>query len=649
MKCCLTNLSATKPSSANIHITLGTAGHIDHGKTSIVRCLTGCWCDKLPEEQARGMTIDLGFAVWERPDGRRVGIVDVPGHERFIHNMVAGASGIDVVMLVVAADDGVMPQTIEHVQIVRMLGVKRGVIVMNKVDLADEDKRAYVEADIRDCVAGTFLENAPMVRFSAKTGEGLNELLTTLEKVVDETVERDDSGPFELHVERGFVLKGLGTIVSGIPRAGCVKLGDEVELLPDGTRHTVKGIQAYGAPAERGRAGECVALRLSNITTDVAQRGKVIAATGYFKPSRFLNVKFFYLPHHEKPLEPRTAIRFHVGTSDTPGHLVLSELARLTPGSETYAQIQLSRPVVAAPGDFFVLRLLSPVKTLGGGTVIDNSDSKLRRGRGKWLEGRIEKEKAVDDETLALMLALKSAGATPCHIDNWARQANVAKDAAKVKAQALVTEEEVIEFPGDRYITAEALETVSADLVKRLTDLHAAHPLYRGFEKKDILKGFSGTRMVIDRAFDHLVADHQIIHEQERIYLSDKEPVLSESQQRDSDQLAHLFIKAEFVTPRPDELPAITGLKQSVIDELLVNLRHRNLLVELADQILVHHVHLEKSKQVLVNHLEKHGRIRLAEYKDLLNTSRKFALPLLEYWDKTGLTKRVGDDRVLRT
>jgi selenocysteine-specific elongation factor len=467
--------------------------------------------------------------------------------------------------------------------------------------------------------------------------------------VVDETVERDDSGPFELHVERGFVLKGLGTIVSGIPRAGCVKLGDEVELLPDGTRHTVKGIQAYGAPAERGRAGECVALRLSNITTDVAQRGKVIAATGYFKPSRFLNVKFFYLPHHEKPLEPRTAIRFHVGTSDTPGHLVLSELARLTPGSETYAQIQLARPVVAAPGDFFVLRLLSPVKTLGGGTVIDNSDSKLRRGRGKWLEGRIEKEKAVDDETLALMLALKSAGATPCHIDNWARQANVAKDAAKAKAQALVKKEEVIEFPGDRYVTAEALETVEADLVKRLIDLHAAHPLYRGFEKKDILKGFSGTRMVIDRAFDYLFADSLITQEQERIYLSDKEPVLSESQQRAADQLAHLFIKAEFVTPRPDELPAITGLKQSMLDELLVHLRHRGLLVELADQILVHTIHLEKSKQILCNHLEKHGRIRLAEYKDLLNTSRKFAVPLLEYWDRAGLTKRVGDDRVLRT
>ncbi len=648
MKCCLTNLSVPRLPSANINITLGTAGHIDHGKTSIVRCLTGCWCDKLPEEQARGMTIDLGFAVWERPDGKRVGIVDVPGHERFIHNMVAGASGIDVVMLVVAADDGVMPQTIEHVQIVRMLGVKRGVIVMNKVDLVDDDKRAYVEAEIRDCVAGTFLESAPIIRFSAKTGEGLNELLTTLEKVVDETVERDDSGPFELHVERGFVLKGLGTIVSGIPRAGCVKIGDEVELLPDGTRHTVKGIQAYGAPAERGRAGECVALRLSGMTTEMAERGKVIASPDYFKPSRFLNVKFYYLPHHEKPLEPRTAIRFHVGTSDTPGHLVLSELARLTPGSETYAQIQLSRPVVAAPGDFFVLRLLSPVKTLGGGTVIDNSDTKLRRGRGNWLEGRIEKEKAVDDETLALMLALKTAGATPCHIDNWARQANVTKEAAKIKTILLVQEEEVIEFPGERYITVEAFNTVLADLVGRLTDLHTAHPLYCGFEKRDILKGFSGTRMVIDRAFDRLLAEKRVIQEQERLYLSEKEPRLSDTEQRASDQLAHLFMKAEFITPRPDELPVMTGLKQSMIDDLLIHLRHRNILVELAEQIIIHHIYLEKSKQILCNHLEKHGRIRLAEYKDLLNTSRKFAMPLLEYWDKAGLTKRVGDDRILR-
>ena len=644
-----TDFTCTTPPTGGISITLGTAGHIDHGKTSIVRCLTGCWCDRLPEEQSRGMTIDLGFAEWQRADGRRVGIVDVPGHERFIHNMVAGASGIDVVMLVVAADDGAMPQTIEHVQIVRMLGVRRGLIVMNKVDLADDDKRAFVEAEVRECVAGTFLEDAPIVRFSAKTGEGLPELLTTLEQVVDGTIERDDSGPFLLHVERAFVLKGLGTIVSGIPRSGRVKVGDEVELLPDATRHTVKGIQTYGAAAGFGRAGECVALRLSGITTDNAARGKVVAATGYFEPSRFLNVKFFYLPHHDRPLAPRTAIRFHIGTSDTPGHIVLPERERLLPGHETYAQIQLARPVVAAPGDFFVLRLLSPVKTLGGGTLIDHSDTKLRRGRGNWLEDRVEKEKAVDDDTHALLLALKTCGTVPCHIANWARHASVALDAAKAKAAQLTERGDAIAFPGDRYASAEALAAMTADLTARLNALHDAHPLYRGFEKKDILKTFSGARIMVDRIFENLLTEGTLQHEQERYFLTAREPALTTEERQTLERLARLYENAGFVTPRPDELPPLTRLPQAAINESLTHLCHCGILIELAEQILIHTRHLATAKRILEDHLHAHGRIRLAQYKDLLNTSRKFAVPLLEHWDKTGLTRREGDDRVLRT
>ena len=650
MKCASTTVSDTAASpTGGISITLGTAGHIDHGKTSIVQCLTGCWCDRLPEERARGMTIDLGFAVWQRADGRRVGIVDVPGHERFIHNMVAGASGIDVVMLVVAADDGVMPQTVEHVQIVRMLGVRRGLIVLNKVDLADEAKRARVEAEVRECVAGTFLEGAPVVRFSAKTGEGLPGLLTALEQVVDGTAERDDSGPFLLHVERAFVLKGLGTIVSGIPRSGRVKPGDEVELLPDATRHTVKGIQTYGAAADLGRAGECVALRLSGVTTDNAARGKTVAAPGYFQPSRFLNVRFFYLPHHDRPLAPRTAIRFHVGTSDTPGHLVLPARERLLPGSETYAQVQLARPVVAAPGDFFVLRLLSPVKTLGGGTLIDHSDAKLRRGRGHWIEDRAEKEKAVDDDALALLLALKACGAAPCHIDNWARQASVTLDAAKAKAPQLVARGDAVALPGDRYVTADALALMARDLTARLNALHDAHPLHRGFEKKDILKSFSGPRMMVDRIFADLLAEGTLQQEHERFFLAAREPRPSPGEQQTLERLAHIFAQAGFATPRPDELPAVTGLPQAAIDEALAHLRHCGVLAELAAQIFIHAKHLAASKRILEDHLNAHGRIRLAEYKDLLNTSRKFALPLLEHWDKSGLTRREGDDRVLRT
>lgn len=636
------------PGAASISLTLGTAGHIDHGKTSIVKCLTGCWCDRLPEEQARGMTIDLGFAVWQRPDGRRVGIVDVPGHERFIHNMVAGATGIDVVMLVVAADDGVMPQTIEHVQIVRMLGVRRGLVVINKSDLADEERLAYVEQEVRDCVQGTFLEGCPFVRFSAKTGAGLDALFDALERTVDGTVERDGSGPFLLHVERSFVLQGLGTILSGIPRSGRVRLGDEVELLPEGTRHTVKGIQVYGAPAEQGRAGECAALRLSGISREQIERGNVVATPGYFHPSRFLNVKFFYLPHHERPLEPRTAVRFHIGTSDTPGHLVLPERSRLAPGSETYAQIQLSRPIVAAPGDFFVLRQLSPVKTLGGGTLIDTSDSKLRRGRGNWVENRIEKEKAVDDETHALLLALNAAGAVPCHMDNWARQAGVAIEAARERAAQLVENADVISLPGDRYASAAALKSVSDDLLSRLSALHDAHPLFRGFEKKDVLRGMPGARLLVDRAFDDQLAEGRLVHEAERFFLREREPALSADQRQAAERITRLFDEAGYTTPRPDELPALTGLPQPLVDELLVHLQHAGTLTQLADQVLLHQRWLAQARDLLVQRLRQAGRVRSADYKELLKTSRKYAIPLLEYWDRIGLTRRVGDERVLR-
>lgn len=651
MKCSSAPTCSVAPGvreAANISLTLGTAGHIDHGKTSIVQCLTGCWCARLPEEMARGMTIDLGFAVWQRADGRRVGIVDVPGHERFIHNMVAGATGIDVVMLVVAADDGVMPQTIEHVQIVRMLGVRRGLIVINKSDLADEARLADVEREVSECVQGTFLEGCPMVRFSAKTGAGLDALFTALEQTVDGTVERDGSGPFLLHIERSFVLQGLGTIISGIPRSGRVRLGDEVELLPDGTRHTVKGVQVYGVAAEQGRAGECCALRLSGISRDQIERGKVVAAPGYFQPSRFLNVKFFYLPHHERPLEPRTAVRFHIGTSDTPGHLVLPERVRLLPGSETFAQVQLSRPVVAAPGDFFVIRQLSPVKTLGGGTLIDCADTKLRRGRGDWVETRIEKEKAVNDETHAMLLALTAMGVTPCHMDNWARQAGVSIEAAREWAALLVERGDVIALPGDRYAAASALEAITAELVSRLNALHEAHPLFRGFEKKEILRSMPGTRLLVDRAFDGLTASGRLVREEERFFLREREPQLSPDQQRVADQFTRLYREARFVTPRPDELPALTGVPQATADAILTHLMHCGVLVQLIEQVLLHQEWVAHSKDALEAHLRKSGRIRSAEFKDLLGTSRKFAIPLLEYWDRMGLTRRVGDDRVLR-
>lgn len=631
-----------------IRLTLGTAGHIDHGKTSVVQALTGVWCARLPEEQARGMTINLGFTAWDTGDGRQVGIVDVPGHERFIHNMVAGASGIDAVMLVVAADDGVMPQTVEHVQIVRMLGVRRGVVVINKCDLADEARLAEVEAAIAACVAGTFLEHAGRVRFSAKTHTGLEELRTALRRVIAETAERDERGPFLLHIERSFQLKGLGTIVSGIPRSGTVRIGDELELLPGGTRHRVRGIQAYGCDVATGRAGECVALRLSDIDREAAVRGKVLALPRYFTPHRFMNVRFLYLPPDARPLEPRTAVMFHVGTSETPGHLLLAANDRLAPGAETYAQIQLARPVVAAPGDFYLIRRRSPAATFGGGTVIDCSDTKLRRGRGTWVEDRKAVETAAGDDRQALLLALEKAGDDPCHIDNWARLAVVAPESARTVAPALAAEGAVVALPGDRYVSLAAMARLRAALLGRMAALHDEHPLHRGFERRAILQSFPGSRLVLDPVFADLVADGTLVAEGPRFFLKAREPVPDKRQQSMANNITAIFEGARYNTPRPDSLPARLHATQREVDELLTHLEHRGLLVRLEDHVLLHSRWVKESGERLEAHLVKEGRIDAGGFKELLQASRKFAIPLLEYWDRMGLTRREGNYRLLR-
>ena len=631
-----------------VRITLGTAGHIDHGKTSVVQSLTGTWCARLPEEKARGMTIDLGFAAWNAGNGLRIGIVDVPGHERFIHNMVAGASGIDVVMLVVAADDGVMPQTLEHVQIVRMLGVRKGVIVLNKCDIADEARQAQVEAEIRECVQGTFLEDADCVRFSARTNAGLEALESALRKVVAETTERDDRGPFLLHVERAFQLKGLGTIISGIPRSGTLKVGDEVEMLPEGTKHRVRGVQIYGKAAEQGRAGECAAIRLSDLSREAAARGKVIALPGYFSAHRFLNVRFLHLPTNIKPLEPRTAVMLHVGTSETPGHLILPSLEKLDPGSETYAQIQLDRPVVAAPGDFYLVRRRSPATTLGGGTVIDCSDAKLRRGRGDWVEARAATEAAAGDDAEKMRLALEKAGDEPCHLDNWAKLASVAPDAARAAAAALAAAGKVVELPGSRYATPAAFAACRAAFVSRMESLHAANPLHRGFEKKTICQGFPGSRLLLDRVFETMIADGDLVREADRFFLKVREPVLDKRQTALANNISGLYESARYETPRPDSLPERLHIGQAEVDALIENLCHRGILVRLSEIVVLHAKWVAESERRLREHLAAHGRIDAGGFKDLIKTSRKFAIPLLEHWDAVGLTRRAGDFRVLR-
>ncbi|MBI5361993.1 MAG: selenocysteine-specific translation elongation factor, partial [Planctomycetes bacterium] len=360
-------------------IVIGTAGHIDHGKSTLVKTLTGIDPDRLKEEQERGMTIDLGFARFALPDGRKVGIVDVPGHERFVKNMVAGATGIDLVVLVVAADDGVMPQTREHVAILSILGVRRGLVALTKIDMVEPGLVELATEDVRSTLHGTFLEDAPILPLSSITGVGLDEFKRVLFRMASETPPRSDAGVFRMPIQRVFSAHGFGTIVTGIPVSGSVAVGDVIEVLPKGLKSKVRGIQAYGESTDKARAGHSCALNLADVDHKDVVRGNVAAAPGFFRPVQMVGARFTALATNAKPIENRTQIRLHTGTAECVGEVVLLDQEAIEPGAEGLVQLRLDEPVVCAPGDRFVLRLASPTVTLGGGVILEESKHRLKR------------------------------------------------------------------------------------------------------------------------------------------------------------------------------------------------------------------------------------------------------------------------------
>ncbi|MCL4159014.1 UNVERIFIED_CONTAM: hypothetical protein GTU68_011548, partial [Idotea baltica] len=368
-------------------IVIGTAGHIDHGKSTLVRALTGIDPDRLKEEKARGLTIDLGFAPLTLPDGRLVGIIDVPGHERFIKNMVAGASGIDLVVLVVAADDGVMPQTREHLSIMGLLGVKRGMIVLTKIDIVDEEMVELAEEDVRETVAGTFLEDAPIYRVSAISGEGFESFKGELFEAAGKVEPRAADGVFRMPIQRVFTSKGFGTVVTGIPLSGSVNVGDTLEILPGGMRGKVRGIQAYKQKADSARAGHSTAINISDVSHKEVKRGCVASAPGFYRAARLIGARLTMLPHLDRPLQNRAAIRLHTGTIEAVGEVILLDAAELQPGDTGLVQIRLEEPVVCAPGDAFILRLASPLMSLGGGKILEESRFRLKRFKDFVIDG----------------------------------------------------------------------------------------------------------------------------------------------------------------------------------------------------------------------------------------------------------------------
>jgi len=623
---------------------VGTAGHIDHGKSALVKALTGIDPDRLEEEKRRGMTIDLGFAHFDLPSGLRVGLVDVPGHERLIRNMLAGATGIDLVLLVVAADEGVMPQSREHLDILRFLRVDRGIVVLNKVDLvADPEWRQLVIEDIRALVAGTFLENAPCIPVSARTGAGIPQLVAAIDESLQAISPRPVDAPVRIPIDRSFTMAGFGTVVTGTLWTGRVRTGDALELLPLGREVRVRQLQSHGVVVDEACAGQRVALNIVGAAKAEIARGHVLAFPRSLQPTALLDVRVRVLAG-APPLSHHERVRMYVGADEVIGRLRLLDRGRLDPGATGVAQLRLERPTVVARGDPFVLRRYSPMITVGGGEVITARAALRRRGALAAQAVAVEEGSGFDDRLAAALLAAGRSGST---VEALAMEAGASRDRVASRALAWTAAQEIIDLRG-RLFSARVAQQIQSDLLAALAAYHAAAPWRRGIPRDELKARVfgSGDDRLYGHALDALALGGRIAIEDGFVRLAEFSPSRSVAETSARRAIEEAFRRGRYAPPpREDALAALAD--RAVAERMLQALLDDGLLVTVGDEILFHREVLQELATRVAAHIGEHGEITVAALRDQLGTSRKYTLAVLEYFDAIHLTRRVGDRRVL--
>ena len=631
-------------------IVIGTAGHIDHGKSTLVQALTGIDPDRLKEEKERGLTIDLGFAPLELPDGRLCGIVDVPGHERFIRNMVAGATGIDLVILVVASDDGVMPQTREHLAIMGLLGVARGFVALTKVDMVEEELVDLAEEDVRESVAGTFLEGAPILRVSAKTGTGMEELRALLFEEAQAAPSREAGGLFRMPVQRVFSKSGFGTVVTGIPVTGSAKVGDVLELLPSGKRGKVRGLNAYRQDTPRVTAGHSSAINFSDVSKEDVKRGDIVATPGYFTPQRMIAARLTALPDLDRTVTNRMPIRLHTGTVDAPGEVVLLDEEEIAPGASGLIQLRLDNPVMCAPGDRYVLRLLSPVVTLGGGVVLEESRHRLKRFKDFVVEGLTLQESSLGSPEALLESMLVRGAGDLATTDELAVALKRSRDETRAMLEELVAEERAVHPKQDRWIHVDRLESELGRVRSALETWFQEHSHRARMDVRDLRNALQ-----VEAAFLSLL----LTELEERgavtslpgglVQLVGHEPTLPASEEKVAERLRERFREARFQPPVPSELSQELGAPEERIQTVLEFLCDCGDLERVQADFFVDARALGEARAEIVANCQRNGQLEIPELRDALSTSRKYLIPLLDHFDTTGVTIRQGGLRILRT
>lgn len=633
-------------------IIVGTAGHIDHGKTALVKALTGVDADRLKEEKERGITIDIGFADLTAGDVH-FGFVDVPGHERFVKNMLAGAHGIDLVMLVVAADEGVMPQTREHFDICRLLEVKSGLVVITKSDLVDDEFTELVEADVADFVAGSFLEGAPVVRVSSKTGVGIEELKKALSLLAARVAERDQHAVARLPIDRVFTIKGFGTVVTGTLIAGRIGSGDELELYPSGGRRSkARGLQVHGHATQQAFAGERTAVNLQGIDLDEVSRGQVLAPSGRLKAASMIDVKLTLLKSSPRPLRNRSRVHLHIGTAEVLARVIFPQSNEITAGSSSFAQLRLESPALTLPGDHFIIRSYSPTVTIGGGTVVDSLPQKHRRRDGAAVIARLETLAAAGaSERIALFVEM--AGESGMTLSDIAARSGSPDDLIAKAAETMTKSRRAVAASLNPLllVSRPAFEELSKKVRALLKAFHQKSPLESGMGREELRERiFSHLPQEIFRAvISQLSEKNEIVAEKDLIRLSTHRVALSADEQAAKDHLAELYAHADLQPISLDDAIAqaapqfgIDSARAQRFAQMLINSGE---LIKISD-LVFHRSSLEKLKVSIQNYKLQNGpKIDVAAFKDLTGVSRKYAIPLLEFMDRQRITRRNGDVR----
>ena len=622
-------------------LVIGTAGHVDHGKTSLVKALTGIDTDRWEEEKKRGMTIDLGFAHLELPNGTLIGIVDVPGHERFLKNMLAGAHGLDLVLFVIAADEGIMPQTKEHLTVCQSLGTKRGIVVITKKDLVEEDWLELVKEEVVSFLKGTFLEGAPVVAVSSKTGEGLRELLKEIEKVSEEVEPKSSKGILRLPVDRSFTVKGFGTVITGTLLSGKVKVGDTLEVLPKGVKVKVRGIQVHGKEVSEAFAGQRTAVNLSGVKKEEVKRGDLLASSGYLKPTSVVDVVLELSRDSEVVITSGFKVHFHHLTKEVEGEVFLIDRQELFPGEKALAQIRLKGEVVPLFKDRFVVRNYSPTRVIGGGEILDPLPS--RKFRKRFKEDFLLKLKGLLSEDLKEVLFTCLKDKEPVSKKELVQLLGLPPEEIEEVLSELLKEERIV-VEGEYLFTKDYLLKVKEKVLELLKEHYRSVPISEGMTKEELKGKVEGARL-LSTAILELLREGKLTEEGGFFRLSGFEPK-EEGLYGELVKKVELVLKEKpFSPPSLKELSSLLGEGEEKLSRVASYLVRRKGYHKVGDFLFSPEA-FEKIVFKLKEHFNSKDFLSVGEFKDYFGITRKIAIPLLEYLDRLGFTQREGNERI---